>query len=118
MPTVCTQHFEAETWPIEREAHVLGVTFGKVHVLTVLGKLTGEELPRGLFFQKHVRMPTLQRERRSGMEEMHVWVGTALWGRAGVRAGAASYSAQLAGKRLVWLRWKKVGSARSLLANC
>lgn len=25
---------------------------------------------------------------------MHVWVGTALWGRAGVRAGTASYSAQ------------------------
>lgn len=38
---------------------------------------------------------------------MHVWVGTALWDRAGVRAGTASYSAQQAGKHLAWLRWKK-----------
>lgn len=52
------------------------------------------------------------------MEEMHVWVGTAVWGKAGARMGAASYSAQLAGKRLVWLRWKKAGFARSLLVNC
>lgn len=49
------------------------------------------------------------------MKEMCIWVSTTLWGRAEMRAEVASYSVQLTGKSLLWLRWKEGGFERFLL---
>lgn len=57
-------------------------------------------------------MPSLFRDAREGWDEENVHTGLAplFVGRAEMRAEVASYSVQLTGKGLLWLRWKEEAS--------